>query len=296
MIDFIKLLYKENNEFKKLVMDETNFPDLESILHYHTGEVKPHYRAKFGSLDIRVNKEAGYIKNSLHKFYNNLKLFEEQNYNDFGYYSISEAIEEINYKFKIANQGRLTQLEFGLNVIVDSSPQSLVSRNFLIHKNKAGSSDNFRGEGELKRFIHSNYLIKVYDKGMHFKQQKNILRFEIKFIKAIEFNTMNIYTLNDLKDKTNLRKLFLYLIKRYDELTIVDDFNSDSDIEIKDYFNLMRYTNPIFWSEELKGKHPETKKRYWNKFNLLLHKNRLLKTKESIRKLLVEKFIFLMNN
>ncbi|MEZ4839361.1 hypothetical protein [Flavobacterium sp.] len=296
MIDFIKLIYRDNGEFKELVMDKKNFPDLEGTFVYHTGEIKPYYKTKFVSLDVRVSEESGNIKNSLHKFYNQLKLSEDQNYNDFGYYSLSEAIDIIQKKFKVINEGKLTQLEFGLNIVLDRPPDSIVRGNFILHKDKAGSSENFRGSGELKRFIHSNYIIKVYDKGMQFNQEINILRFEIKFTKALEFRSMEIYFLYDLKNKVILRKLFLYLIKRFDEIVIVDEFSTTSLKDSNDYNDLIKYTNPLFWSEEMKGVHPQTKKRENDKFKKLLIKNDLLITKKYIRKLLFEKFINLMNS
>lgn len=55
----------------------------------------------------------------------------------------------------------------------------------------------------------------------------------MKFIKAKEFQNLGIYKLEDLEDKSNLRRLFIYLLNRFDELIIVDDYDDVSIGSIK---------------------------------------------------------------
>ena len=75
--------------------------------------------------------------------------------------------------------------EIILNIEINKSPETLVRRNFFMHKYKGGSANNYQGKGELKQFSHDNFLIKVYDKGKQFELESNVLRFEIKFIKLM---------------------------------------------------------------------------------------------------------------
>jgi len=165
-----------------------------------------------------------------------------------------------------------------------------------MHQYKGGSSNDYGGRGELKQFRHSNFFVKIYDKGKQFRLNNNILRIEIKFIKAKEFQKMGIFNINDLKSHIILKKLFDHLINRFDELTIIDDFDELSIPDKKDYDLLCRYSNPIFWEEILKGSHQQKRARHKVVFNNLLERNDLLKTKAFLKTLLFEKFIYLINN
>lgn len=296
MIDFIRLYYRDKAKLEDFVLDRKNFETVNAVMEYHTGEIKHPYKTKLGSMDIGVSKRSGYVKNSLHKLSNYRETSEEHNYNDFCYSKLCTEIDYLGKNIIDASKTRLTQLEFGLNIDIKKSPETIVRRNFFMHKYRGGSGNNFHGKGELKQFSHDNFIIKVYDKGKQFELDKNVLRFEIKFIKAGEFQKIGIFNIEDLKNKKNLRKLFFYLIKRFDEMTIVDDFDENSIAKVNDYNKLGRYTNPTFWTEEIKGVHQNKRARYRNEFEQILVSNNLLKTKAYLKALLYKKFISLINH
>jgi hypothetical protein len=295
MIDFIRLYYREKTDFESFILDSRNFERVNTVMEYHTGEVTYPYTTRLGIMDLGVSQKSGYVKNSLHKLHNFNTTGKEQNYDDFGYSKLCKTIDFLSKRVINASTTKLTQLEFGLNLEIDKLPESVVRRNFLMHKLLGGSSNTYQGKGELKQFSHKNYFIKVYDKRKQFDLEENVLRFEIKFIKAKEFQNLGIYNITDLKSKKNLQNLFQYLVKRFDELTIVDDFDEDTISDKEDYNHLSRYTKPNFWSEEIKGKHQQFKARHRKKFTSLLAKNDLLKTKVYLKDLLIQKFITLIN-
>jgi hypothetical protein len=295
MIDFIRLYYKDKSKLENFVLQEGNFETIDTVMDYHTGEVKYPFTTKLDSMSIGVSEKSGHVKNSLHKLHNYRQTSVEQNYNDFSFSKVCSEIDYISDGIIDAETTKLTQLEFGLNIETDSLPEAIVRRNFFMHKYIGGSGNNYQGRGELKQFSHNNYIIKVYDKGKQFNLEKNVLRFEVKFTRAIEFQNQGIFYLGDLKDKGNLRRLFIYLIKRFDEMTIVDDFDEYLITDINDYHKLIRYTNPIFWTEEIRGIHQNKRARYRDDFEKILLKNNLLKTKECLRGLLFQKYISLIN-
>ncbi|MGC4041205.1 MAG: hypothetical protein QM710_10570 [Flavobacterium sp.] len=296
MIDFIRIFYKDKDRFEQHVVDEQNFPDLNAVLNYHTGSIKYPYTTNLGSLALGVSEKTGYVKNSIHQLYNYLTEEAAHNHNDFGYYSICSTIDFISKKIIDANITKLTQLEFGFNLDVDKDPVSILTRNFLTHQYKEGSVIDYQSKGKLKQFVHSNYIIKIYDKSRQYNLGNNILRFEVKFKKAVEYKHLGIYSITDLKKKIVLRKLFIYLINRFDELTIVDNFSIQSIQNKEEYYSLSRYSNPVFWTHEIKNTHSEYKARKRKHFERLLKKNNLLKTKSQLRELLHRKFIYLINN
>jgi hypothetical protein len=296
MIDFIRLYYRDKSRLECFVLDKENFETVSTVMDYHTGEVKYPYRTKLESMDIGVSERSGYVKNSLHKLHNFRESAEDQNYNDFSFSKLCTEIDYLSKNIIDAERTQLTQLEFGLNIEIANLPELLVRRNFIMHKFKGGTGNTYQGKGELKQFTHENYFIKVYDKGKQFELNKNVLRFELKFIKAKEFQKLGVHHIGDLKDKRNLRGLFNYLINRFNEMTIVDDFDENSITDVKDYNNLQKYTNPLYWTEEIRGLHPQQRIRHKQSFEKILLKNDLLKTKDNLRALLFKKYIHLINH
>lgn len=295
MIDFVRLYYRDKSNLESFLLDQQNFDTVNTVMEYHTGEIKYPYTAKLGSMDVGVSERSGYVKNSLHKLYNYRVNSEEHNYNDFSYSNVCCEVDYLSKNIIDADRTKLTQIEFGFNIEIDKLPELLVRRNFLMHKYEGGSGNNYKGKGELKQFSHDNYMIKVYDKGKQFGLNEKVLRFEIKFIKSKEFQSLGVFNLFDLKDKSNLRRLFIYLIKRFDEMTIIDDFDETSISLLQDYHKLSIYKDPIYWTEEIKGIHSQKRARMKVEFSELLKKNDLLKTKTYLRQLLLKKFIYLIN-
>lgn len=296
MVDFIKMYYGNKDRFEPFILDERNFVNIKTNLDYHSGVISYPFTTKLGSLDVGVSEKSGYAKNSLHKLYNFLQTGKPHNYDDFEFSKLSGTIDFVIKKLVDSDLTKITQLEFGLNIEINKLPENVIKRNFFFHNFKGGISNDFRGTGQLKQFNHSNYLIKIYDKSKQYKLNTNLLRFEIKFVSYKEIQLLGVFNIVCLKNKIVLRKLFVYMIKRYDELVVVDDFDEHSISNIEDYYKLVRYTNHNYWNEEIKGAHPQFKAREKYKFKSLLEKYDLLKTKNHIRVLLFQKFIYLINN
>lgn len=295
MIDFVRIHYKDKSEFEPYVMKEENFEKLQTVMEYHTGEINYPYKTVLDTLDVVITKKSGYVKNSLHKLYNYVNEDEECNYNDFQY---SKLCETIDYISKIPNitETKLTNLEFGININVDDKAENIIKKFVLMHNYKGyNHNKEYNGKGFLYQFDHSNYLIKIYDKAKQYKRPDNILRFEIKYKRERGFNDLGIYNLKDLKNKQNLRRLFCDLMKRFEEMQIIDLFD-DKDIIKKDKELLTQYINPRFWQEDIKGMSGTTKMRYKRTFNSLILKYGLDTTKKNLNTLLKEKFIQLINN
>ena len=71
--------------------------------------------------------------------------------------------------------------------------------------------------------------------------------------------------------------MFLKLIKRYEDLLIIDD-RDPKIISKSDFSELQRFTNPFYW-EDVKIR--QTKLRHQAKFEKLIIKTNLLKMKQS---------------
>jgi hypothetical protein len=296
MVDYIKIYYQDKSRFESFVCNPENFEEVDAILGLHSGRIKYPYCTEFSGMEVRVTSKHGYVRNSIHKAYNDYTIGENHNYNDFGYSKICEAIDYISSKLVDVDRVKLTQLEFGINIETPVSASDIIRQNVLMHKLKGPNHNRlFNGMGELKQFDYHNHFIKIYDKAKQYRLNYNLLRFEVKFIKAKEFQKLGIFHLPDLKNKLLLRKLFLNLMLRFEEMTIIDNY-ADRDISPADLNKLCRYNNPNYWEQGIAHLTPQTKMRHSRDYLRLLQKYDLLKTKVLLQKLLLKKFIYLINN
>jgi hypothetical protein len=295
MIDFIRLVYRDKTSFEHFVCQEENFKEVDTLFGLHTSEIKYPYRAAFNTMEVRVTEKFGYVYNSIHKAYNDRVYQEAHNHDDFGYTNMCDMIDYISTKVIDVDKSNLTQFEFGFNIIVPFPARQIIINNVIMHNYKGANHNRmFNGRGVLKQFDHHNFVLKVYDKARQYNLQANILRFEVRFIKAREFQKYGIFKLHDLKDKNKLRKLFLNLILRFEELTIVDCF-CESEIPPNDLNKLIRYNNPLYWETRISRLSYQSKLRHSRAYQELLSKYDLLRTKACITALLKEKFIQLIN-
>ncbi|QYJ68786.1 hypothetical protein [Flavobacterium litorale] len=300
MIDFVKILYKDKSEFEPYVNDPDNFPELIQVLERHSGEIRYPHKTNLETMDVVIAQKYGYIKNSLHKLYNYLVYRENANYNDFTYSNLCESIEYLGMNLPDIAFTGITQLEFGFNICVSKPAEQIIRENVLMHKYKNyNHNKQYDGKGELKRFDHSNYLVKIYDKAKQYSKEfdihHNILRFEIRHTRRRDLNDLGVFNLNDLRNKDNLQRLFENAIMRFDKMQIIDSILEES-IEPEDFQKLIRFKNPEYWQEEIKEKSGTFKMRRRNEFNALIEKYSLNSTKNELRRLLIEKFNHLINN
>lgn len=294
MIDFVRIHYKDKARLEPYVLDENNFPFLLTTLEYHSDDIQYPYKAKTGFMDIVITEKIGYVKNSIHKQYNYMRTKEKQNYSDFTYSQLCETIDDLGTKIIDIKETRLTQLEFGLNITTNVPAEQIIRNNILMHKYRGyNHNQKFNGKGELKRFDHSNYLIKVYDKAKQFELEENLLRFEIRLSRK-EFSPLGINNLNSLKCVNILDNLLEYLIKRFDEMTIIDPV--PSGLPQKDRESLYKYKDPNYWQVELAEKSGQTHMRHKSKFQCLIDKYDLGQTKRTLRAALQAKYEILKNN
>lgn len=296
MIDFVRVHYHDKSRLEPFVMEKETFESVITSFQYRTSEILYPYRANLGNMEIVINESGGYVKNSVHKLNNLLVTGRDHNYNDFPYSQLCSTIDYLSDNIIDVNEKKLTQLEFGLNISVTKRAETIIKKSILMHNLERHTAlRKFKGRGYLLEFEHANYIIKVYDKAKQYKRRENTLRFEIKFISTKEFNPLGVYNLEDLKSKENLENLFNHLLKRFDELLIVDDITKNGEIKAKDLDDLNIYSSFAYWENLSDNNQRQKKMVQKRKYNALLEKYDLLKTKRTLKALLVEKFEELIN-
>ena len=229
--------------------------DFYETINLTTGEMKttnrngnkvtPSKNASYKGLEFKIY-DTGTItlSGSLHKYWND----GAHNYNDFNNEAVLFILNDLNTKFDIdPSKCILKCLEIGIN-ITPLVPTNEILDNCLLHKTKPFEYQKNSDEGKYKQVQHSQYIIKIYNKALHYKSKgfkikDEIMRFEIKYTKMQKLNEKGIFSLQDLinyglqnfKD-TVLKEwqnvLFYDNTIQIDPLTIMSKrivFNDDND-------------------------------------------------------------------
>ncbi len=296
MVDFIKLLWRDKIGFEQFLTNEKYFPDLKATFGFHTSEIEYPYRDFYGHYAVGVSEKQGYLKNSIHKDFNLRQEGVEQNYNDFSYSNFCDCINALQRDVPHLDESKLTQLEFGFNIdMEDVDVTDFINNQVLMHKYKTHDIlKTFNGRGTYKQFNHSEYAVKIYDKGKQFRLDHNILRFEVRFHKSKALERLGIFKLGDLKNKYVLRLLFLELLKRFDEMMIVDDV---SNLELTYQQNqwLTQFKSSEYWQFQRTRRTRMTISRNKTRCKELFGELNLNQSENLLRSKLLRKYSELMN-
>jgi hypothetical protein len=285
MFDYIKiqdLIVKDKNEL-------ANKLDLTLSVLPSTGElINEDKKRHIKNLEIFF-KENNYIHltGSIHKYFNN----GHHNFNDFNVSNLFSTLKELAeiYGIDLFNS-KLNNLEIGVNIEVPFNVDKFIQK-ILIHK---GSNYIIKRNKNMNfvEFIHSNYYIKIYNKGKQYRKDYNlvneILRFEIKVSKMeyLHSKDININTLIDLLNYSIYPKLTELIVSTYNEILIYDDSVVLSKLDKKSNEFYTSANNREYWLNELNKYTQYDPKKELKKYNSTRTKyNRnILKFKDIISK------------
>ena len=296
MIDNVKMFVTGRHRLENHIKDN-NLMDFTSKLNMLTGEVMEYpKKGKDLNLDVSITLEKATLLGSLHKYKNLLEEKGNQNYDDFNFCQIQDVISGLIKKYNIEKDTKLTNLEFGFNLIVSKDPKIILDNNLLMNNCKAPNKNlKFSGSGDYKEFQLTDYRIKIYNKSKQYSLKTNILRVELKIIQTRLLKQLGIHCLEDLLDVEALTRLFHLFMDKFEGLNIVDNFDPEI-IPEKDYNKLNRYTNPNYWIRIKVDKSPKVIGRLKTDFATLLKKYKLIETKNEIRENLNLKFAELLES
>ncbi len=204
----------------------------------------------------------------MHKYWNN----GAHNYNDFKIDSVVWVLNDLKTKFDIEpGQCILKCLEIGINITPPIATNTILDNCFL-HKTKPFEYQKNSDEGKYKQVQHSQYLIKIYNKALHyiskgFEIDTEIMRFEIKYTKMQKINERGIFNLQDLINY-GLHNFKQDLLKEWENVLYFDNTTRIDPLSTKTKNALQEYSNPNYWTGLLANNQNE---------NFKYHKNQLKK-------------------
>ena len=253
--------------------------DFYETINLTTGEMKttnrngnkvtPSKNASYKGLEFKIY-DTGTItlSGSLHKYWND----GAHNYNDFNNEAVLFILNDLNTKFDIdPSKCILKCLEIGIN-ITPLVPTNEILDNCLLHKTKPFEYQKNSDEGKYKQVQHSQYIIKIYNKALHYKSKgfkikDEIMRFEIKYTKMQKLNEKGIFSLQDLINY-GLQNFKDTVLKEWQNVLFYDNTIQIDHLSRSSKKALLEYSNPNYWTGLLANN--QTK-------NFTYHKNKLKK-------------------
>lgn len=291
MIDFIKAYTSTKESLENKIK---GYEDSETIcsLDFGTGEIKYPCRRYYENIEVRITNISGIVRNSMHKYFNLKNGFGNNNYTDFYYPDIMTSFEQLQTDLdEDISDYKVTNLEFGLNIQTTLSPKSMLNNNFLMYNfDEFNQKDTFKGKGMYKQYNRSEYYVKIYDKGLQYKLNYNLLRVEIKVTDSrLLKRKFGIETVKDIYDNDKLELMFNFLLECFDEINIIDSL-ATQEIRGEEKTVIELGKSPHYWREI---KNSKSSSYYYDlraKYNNLLRKYNLDTIKLELRDLLVAKF------
>jgi hypothetical protein len=246
------------------------------------------------------------LSGSLHKYFNSGL----HNYNDFFISNLLSVIIDLWEKFRINPlTNEMNNLEFGVNIITPYSYDE-IKRSIINHKGKPYREFDIDGAKGIE-FKHSDYIIKIYAKGIQYNRELNLnlpvnlIRYEIKVIRMEFFKRKGI-RLNFLSDclTTDLNALGDILLSTWSEILFTDTSINTRQLKQHEKLIYANGNNPNYWQNLkplainfLNGNKDTTykqqRKKYYrelNKFKSLLTKYSTATIQQDISKLITEKW------
>jgi hypothetical protein len=245
-----------------------------------TGEIN--YSGEFKGLKIQLFTSGRIqIAGSLHKYYNDGL----HNWNDFTISNLNEVLSSLQSALNINPiTASINNLEFGVNVFTPFCPNDLIN-DLLCFKWGQFNSMGIKGQGqgkECKAF--KQYFVKIYNKGLQYDLQQNILRIEKKVISmfALKFGQLN---LSDLLNPNLWFHCKAELINMVGNILINETINIDLLTK-----NEQRICNRVINQSNWVKFSRDQKKRYKKTFNSIISKYGKGHYRPIIIKLINEKF------
>lgn len=256
MIDYFKAFinYRNDTRFKEL-KEAGTFGILKEKVNTDTGEIKNAYFYK--NMIIKPTSEGFLLQGSLHKYRSIIKGIATQKQIDkyhgfngdlFTLQDITDTIESLCAELGVSPYiCTLQSIEFGINNVVTFAPFEFM-RGVLYHRNDYNPTIKYGG-GYIQ-FNHSDYFIKIYNKGNQYKLKNSVVRVEIKVMKMrklIEAG-IEISTLADINEIT-LKQAFNLLYSEFNEVIYYDrSINTEGLTEAKQR-KVLEYQNKTFWEK-----------------------------------------------
>ena len=187
------------------------------------------------------------FEGSLHKNFNGGL----HNHNDLNVYNVSSVVCDVEDKIKFdAYNTEINVLEFAVNIKTPFPPKLLLD-NLLVHKGEPFVLDKrkYKNKSHYYTCVHSQFIIKIYNKSLQYDLPYDVLRFEIRVgtMQFLRNKGINIRYFADLLNLDIYEPLSKILIETFEQILFRDNSIDESLIENKDEKTYLRGINKEEW-------------------------------------------------
>lgn len=217
MIDWVKIIC-HSQELTKRVLSDPRFKWNDTDV-FSWGTLKGYA----DGFEVEINEPTGQMKVgfSLHKYFNASTGAGNQNYNDFVFTDICRAVQSaVEYFGNDILIADVINIEFGLNITPPiPTPE-------LLHNCHSHRKQRFVVEATPEKLyfncIHSQYRVKIYDKGLQYGLSDPLLRFELHFGKMEKIRPLGVTIFRDLLNPEIYPRLLNLLLSEWDKVLFID--------------------------------------------------------------------------
>jgi len=300
MIDFGKAWFEYKQKMEVILLKKIADNTLIGNFNLRSNEKEYPLRARIGNMFIKITEQGGFIENSIHKYFNEINEKKNFNYNDFTFMNLLTALDKLEHELQYdLKETSITILEFGFNIDLGYNPSLFLANNLLMYKFMTPCYDpkNSR-KMKIKKFIHDHYEFKIYNKSLESKlkgNQSNLLRIEVKYKSKVLLKEFGINSLDDLRNPQCIINLYVNFMKKYEQLIIVDSYDGNCNLSLKEKRFFTNCTNQSFWYKEKEIHCPNTVTNKKNKFKNMVIEKGVDNCKNHLRILIQKKFKELFN-
>lgn len=295
MIGYVTIHYKDKRRLEEYIISHPSFENVTMKKNIKTDNVIYPIEASQNKILYRIDDYKGYLNLNLRSLY-----FDVINSNYSSFYCYSQhciSIDILSKKTIDLNNSTLSRLSIVFYINPNVSSKHLIKSNIIMHKYTGYNHNLFStSRRNLKQFEHFNFLIGVSFLPSKKDNLSNTLKIELRLLKSNEYKKYGISNINDLRDKNKLNHLFSMFLRRFDELTIIDDIADFDLFSEKDKIDVIKYLNPDFWHLlTLSGRR---QKKLWHKrnFERIQNEYKLNTLKCSLRESIIISFNHFINN
>lgn len=283
MIGLITLHYDDKSRLEDFILqNKSSMDNISMTQDIINDRVKYPLISRQNLIEYKVDQYKGYVQLNIRKYYS---CRSKRNYmQEFNYTQLCMCIDFLKKNIVDIERTTLSRLSIVLYLKVEISPKEVINSCILMHNLNSYNHDispNYKGT--LKQFESHNYVLGVYS----LDTSQTILKIALRYKISAEYRKFGIRNIFDLMNKSNLTRLFNDFLRRFNELTIIDNYSS-AIICNSDKKKLLEYSNPIFWRKLENSGSRSIKTYHKKKFEILQTKYNLNTLKSSLANSIIQ--------
>lgn len=293
MIESVRLYHKNRALFENFVITSDKFSQVKKTIDIKTKCIQYPISAIEPGVFVSIDEYKGYITGFPKVLFNNDNNPKRHAYSNLTYSQFKSSITSFK-KFIIEPEyTRVSALKFGFSIPTNIEGTELINLNILMHNLHYYNHNTKPKKNQvLKEFVYTNYTIGVYADKVE-DSRKHFIKIILHLKKSVEFRKFGIENISDLMQHKTLIALFGLLMEKFNDLIIVDSFQS---FEVKDIELLQEFMIQRYWKTLAKTKSRQTTLRHRRKFQELINKYGLNTQKLSLEKELKKAFEEFVSN